>query len=47
MRITQGAFSFLPTISDECISRQVQYCLGKGWAVNIEFHYDPHPRNNF
>jgi ribulose bisphosphate carboxylase small subunit len=25
----------------------VQYCLGKGWAVNIEFTDDPHPRNNF
>ena len=47
MRITQGAFSFLPDLSDEQISRQVQYCLGKGWAVNIEFTDDPHPRNNY
>src|SRR4051812_50164835 len=47
MRITQGCFSFLPDLTDEQISRQVQYCLGQGWAVNIEFTDDPHPRNNF
>ena len=47
MRVTQGCFSFLPDLTDEQISRQVQYCLGKGWAVNIEFTDDPHPRNNF
>jgi ribulose-bisphosphate carboxylase small chain len=47
MRITQGCFSFLPDLTDEQISRQVQYCLGKGWAVNIEFTDDPHPRNSF
>jgi ribulose-bisphosphate carboxylase small chain len=47
MRITQGCFSFLPDLTDAQISRQVQYCLEKGWAVNIEFTDDPHPRNNF
>src|SRR5580698_4945676 len=47
MRVTQGCFSFLPDLTDEQISRQVQYCLGKGWAVNIEFTDDPHPRNSF
>ena len=45
MRITQGCFSFLPDLTDEQISAQVQYCLDKGWAVNIEFTDDPHPRN--
>ena len=45
MRITQGCFSFLPDLTDEQISRQVQYCLEKGWAVNIEFTDDPHPRS--
>ena len=45
MRVTQGCFSFLPDLTDEQISRQVQYCLDKGWAVNIEFTDDPHPRN--
>jgi len=24
----------------------VQYALEKGWAVNLEFTDDPHPRNN-
>src|SRR3954471_8473260 len=47
MRITQGCFSFLPDLTDEQISRQVQYCLENGWAVNIEFTDDPHPRNNY
>jgi ribulose-bisphosphate carboxylase small chain len=45
MRITQGTFSFLPDLTDEQIRRQVQYCLDKGWAVNIEYTDDPHPRN--
>ena len=26
MRITQGSFWFLPDLTDEQISRQVQYC---------------------
>ena len=45
MRITQGTFSFLPDLTDEQIGRQVQYCLDNGWAVNLEFTDDPHPRN--
>ena len=47
MRITQGTFSFLPDLSDEQIRRQVEYCLGKGWAIGIEHTDDPHPRNTF
>ncbi|HVJ53841.1 MAG TPA: ribulose bisphosphate carboxylase small subunit [Aliidongia sp.] len=47
MRITQGCFSFLPDLTDDQIKRQVQYCLDKGWAVNIEFTDDPHPRNTY
>ena len=47
MRVTQGAFSFLPDLSDAQIRAQVQYCLDKGWAVNIEFTDDPHPRNTY
>ncbi len=47
MRITQGCFSFLPDLTDEQITRQVQYCLDNGWAVNLEFTDDPHPRNTF
>ncbi|ABD86890.1 ribulose-bisphosphate carboxylase small chain [Rhodopseudomonas rhenobacensis] len=47
MRVTQGCFSFLPDLTDEQITSQVQYALGKGWAVNIEFTDDPHPRNTY
>ena len=47
MRLTQGCFSFLPDLTDEQIYLQVQYCLEKNWAVNIEFTDDPHPRNTY
>ncbi len=47
MRITQGTFSFLPDLSDAQITRQIEYCLDKGWAVGIEYTDDPHPRNTF
>ncbi|WP_207478741.1 ribulose bisphosphate carboxylase small subunit [Arenibaculum pallidiluteum] len=47
MRVTQGTFSFLPELTDAQIAAQVQYCIDNGWAVNIEFTDDPHPRNTF
>lgn len=47
MRITQGCFSFLPDLTDDQIRAQVQYCLDKGWAVNLEFTDDAHPRNTY
>jgi len=47
MRITQGTFSFLPDLTDEQIARQVEYALGQGWAVSIEYSDDPHPRNTY
>ncbi len=47
MRLTQGAFSFLPDLTDEQITAQLQYCLDNGWAVNIEYTNDPHPRNTY
>ena len=47
MRVTQGCFSFLPDLSDEQIAKQVQYCLDRKWAVNLEFTDDPHPRNTY
>jgi ribulose-bisphosphate carboxylase small chain len=47
MRLTQGCFSFLPDLTDEQIHRQVQYCIDNGWAVNIEWTDDPHPRNTY
>lgn len=47
MRITQGCFSFLPDLSDEQITAQVEYCLRNEWAIGIEFTDDPHPRNTY
>ena len=47
MRITQGAFSFLPDLTDQQIAKQVQYCIDNGWAVSLEFTDDPHPRNTY
>jgi ribulose-bisphosphate carboxylase small chain len=47
MRVTQGAFSFLPDLTDEQIAAQIEYCLRQEWAVSIEFTDDPHPRNTY
>jgi ribulose-bisphosphate carboxylase small chain len=47
MRITQGTFSFLPDLSDDQIAAQVEYCLGKDWAIGVEYTEDPHPRNAY
>jgi ribulose-bisphosphate carboxylase small chain len=47
MKLTQGAFSFLPDLTDEQISKQIQYSIDKSWAVSIEFTDDPHPRNSY
>jgi ribulose-bisphosphate carboxylase small chain len=47
MRLTQGAFSFLPDLTDAQIRAQIEYCLGNGWAVSVEHTDDPHPRNTY
>jgi ribulose-bisphosphate carboxylase small chain len=47
MRITQGCFSFLPDLTDEQISKQVEYCLENNWAIGIEYTDDAHPRNTY
>jgi ribulose-bisphosphate carboxylase small chain len=47
MRLTQGAFSFLPDLDDGQIGRQIEYCLRNDWAVSIEYTDDPHPRNTY
>ena len=47
MRLTQGAFSFLPDLDDAQIQKQVEYCISQGWAINVEYTDDPHPRNVF
>jgi len=46
-RLTQGQFSFLPDLSDEQIAAQIRYALKNGWAVNVEYTDDPHPRNTY
>jgi len=47
MKLTQGAFSFLPDLTDVQISKQIAYALSKSWAISIEFTDDPHLRNNY
>jgi ribulose-bisphosphate carboxylase small chain len=47
VRLTQGAFSFLPDLTDDQISKQVLFAINKGWAVSIEWTDDPHPRNAY
>lgn len=47
MLVTQGQFSFLPPLTDEQIVKQIQYALKNGWAVNVEYTDDPHPRNTY
>ena len=45
MKVTQGTFSFLPDLTDEQITAQIEYCLTNDWAIGIEHTNDPHPRN--
>jgi len=47
MRLTQGAFSFLPDLSDAEIAAQIEYALSQGWACSVEYTSDPHPRNSY
>ena len=47
MRLTQGCFSFLPDLTDEQILKQVTYAITKGWAINVEWTDDPHPRHSY
>ena len=47
MRLTQGCFSFLPDLTNEQIEKQVAYAMAKGWAMNVEWTDDPHPRNSY
>jgi ribulose-bisphosphate carboxylase small chain len=46
-RLTQGQFSFLPDLSDEQITSQLEYALKNNLAVGIEYTDDPHPRNTY
>ena len=46
-RLTQGQFSFLPDLTDKQITTQIEYALGKNWALGVEYTDDPHPRNTY
>jgi ribulose-bisphosphate carboxylase small chain len=46
-RLTQGQFSFLPDLTDKQITAQIEYALGKNWALGVEYTDDPHPRNTY
>ncbi len=46
-RLTQGQFSFMPDLTDKEITAQIKYALSNGWAVNVEYTDDPHPRNTY
>ena len=47
MRLTQGCVSFLPDLTDQQSEKQIAYCITKGWALNVEWTDDPHPRNSY
>jgi ribulose-bisphosphate carboxylase small chain len=47
MRVTQGTFSYLPDLTDEQITKQIQYALDNNWPISIEYTNDPHPRNSY
>ena len=46
-RVTQGQFSYLPDLTDEQITRQIEYALKHNYAVGVEYTDDPHPRNTY
>ncbi len=46
-RLTQGQFSFLPDLTDDEITLQIQYGLDQGYAWSVEYTDDPHPRNTY
>jgi ribulose-bisphosphate carboxylase small chain len=47
MRLTQGAFSFLPDFTDTQTEAQIRYSLENEWAMSVEYTDDPHPRNSY
>jgi ribulose-bisphosphate carboxylase small chain len=46
-RLTKLQFSFLPDLTDKQITAQIEYALGKNWALGVEYTDDPHPRNTY
>ena len=46
-RLTQGQFSYLPDLTDQQITAQIEYALSQDFAVSVEYTDDPHPRNTY
>lgn len=40
-------FSYLPALSEEQVTKQIQYFLKKGWTVGIEYCTQPYPELMF
>ena len=47
MTMTQGAFSYLPPLTDDEIAAQVDRAIQLGWTLCIEFTDAPAPRNHY
>lgn len=45
MILTQGAFSYLPPLTDDEIRAQIRAAMGRGFTIALEYSDDPHPRN--
>lgn len=45
MRKTQGAFAFLPELTEDQIRRQIDYCVSNGWGIAIEYAEEVPARN--
>jgi ribulose-bisphosphate carboxylase small chain len=45
--MTQGAFSYLPPLTDDEIAAQVERAIRLGRTVSIEFTDTPAPRNHY
>jgi len=45
--VTQGCYSFLEPMTLEDCDAQLSYCICKGYAIGLEYTYDPHPRNAY
>jgi len=46
-RVTQGAFSYLPDLTDDQIKKQIQCAINNKWSVAVESTEYPHPRNSY
>ena len=45
--VTQGCYSFIQPLTLDDIELQLNHCVKEGYAVGIEYTYDPHPRNAY